>query len=170
MFRPLLERAAAGVLALFCLSAFSPDASAVTELRGLPLMQRYTAEDIPAAPSHLAVATDSDGVIYVGNVEGVLRFGGGRWELFGLPGGSAARALHRGWDGRIYVGGYDRFGVLDTLPDGRLRYQDLRARFGLSGAAGNVGDVWSVMETPRGLYFRSSRALFFLGRDGATRQ
>jgi diguanylate cyclase (GGDEF)-like protein len=171
MSRPGPNRWRARVLALFCVVAgaaqAAPDAA---DLRGLPLMQRYTAEDIPASPSHLAVATDDQGVIYVGNVEGVLRFAGGRWELFALPGGSAARALHKAWDGRIYVGGYDRFGVLETLADGSLRYEDLRARFGLSGAAANVGDVWSVLETPRGLFFRSARAMFFLGRDGATRQ
>jgi diguanylate cyclase (GGDEF)-like protein len=139
-------------------------------IRGLPLLQRYTVEEIPAAPSHMAVTSDADGVIYVGNVEGVLRFAGGRWELFALPGDSAARALHKAWDGRIYVGGYDQFGVLHTDPEGSLRYEDLRSRFGLKGADANVGDVWAVLETPRGLFFHASRAMFFLGRDGVTRQ
>lgn len=138
--------------------------------RGLPLMQRYTAEDIPAAPSHLAVAADAAGVIYVGNAEGVLRFVGGRWDLFTLPGQSTVRALQRGWDGRIYLGGYDQFGVLETDANGELQYEDLRPRFGLKGAEAHVGDVWAVLETPRGLFFRADRAMFFLGRDGATRR
>lgn len=142
----------------------------LADLRGLPLMQRYTAEDIPAAPSHLAVAADAAGVIYVGNAEGVLRFAGGRWELFTLPGRTTVRALERGWDGRIYVGGYDQFGVLETDATGQLRYEDLRPRFGLQGADAHVGDVWAVLETPRGLFFRADRTMFFLGRDGATRQ
>ena len=122
-----------------------------TALRGLPLMQRFTAEQIPAAPSHLAVASDARGVIYVGNAEGILRFGGGDWEHFGLPGRSPARALEHAWDGRIYVGGYDQFGVLETDAAGELHYQDLRPRFGLRDAEANVGDVWAIIETPRGL-------------------
>ena len=30
-------------------------------LRGQPLMQRYTSEDYPSAPSHLAVTSDASG-------------------------------------------------------------------------------------------------------------
>jgi diguanylate cyclase (GGDEF)-like protein len=146
-----------------------PGASAAT-IRGLPLLQRFSAEDIPAAPSHLAVTSDERGVIYVGNVEGLLHFSGGQWRLLRLPGHSAARAVLRAWDGRIYLGGYDQFGVVERLDTGELRYEDLRPRFGLQGADANVGDVWSVLETPRGLFFRAARTLFFLGRDGVTRQ
>lgn len=158
----LLLAALAGT-ALPCTAAEQP-------IRGLPLLQRYTAEDLPAAPSHLAVTSDERGVIYVGNVEGLLYFSGGQWRHLALPGRSAARALLRAWDGRIYVGGYDQFGVIEHLETGELRYEDLRPRFGLQGAEANVGDVWSVLETPRGLFFRAARTLFFLGRDGVTRQ
>jgi diguanylate cyclase (GGDEF)-like protein len=99
-----------------------------------------------------------------------LRFRGGSWEIFELPGRSLVRALATGRDGRVYVGGYDHFGVLDTEPGGELRYEDLRAKFGLEGEEANVGDVWSILETQRGMYFRASRELFFLGRDGSTRR
>ena len=143
---------------------------ATANLRGLPLLQRYTTTEIPAAPGHMSVVSDESGTIYVGNVEGVLRFAGGQWELFELPGKSAARSLHRAWDGRIYLGGYDLFGVLETEADGSLRFEDLRPTFKLQGEAANVADVWSILETPRGLFFRADRSLFFLGRDGITRQ
>lgn len=158
------------LLAVCLLLLLLPVAPLQAELRGMPLLQRYSAEDIPATPSHLAITSDDAGVIYVGNVEGVLRFGGGEWDRYELPGGSPARALHKAWDGRIHVGGYDHFGVLSTRADGQLDYEDLRPRFGLAGAEANVGDVWSVLETSRGLFFRASRRMFFLGRDGATRQ
>lgn len=138
--------------------------------RGLPLLQRYTSAEIPAAPGHSAIVSDERGVIYVGNGEGVLRFTGGEWELIPLPGRRGARSLLRAWDGRIYVGSYDLFGVLETRPDGSLRFEDLRPRFKLEGAAANVEAVWGLLETPRGLYFRADRTLFFLGRDGSTRQ
>lgn len=141
-----------------------------TSLRGLPLLQRYTTTEIPAAPGHQSVVSDARGVIYVANSEGVLRFGGGEWELFELPGKSGARSLLRAWDGRIYLGGYDLFGVLEDRPDGSLQFEDLRPRFKLEGNDLHVGPVWSVLETARGLYFRADRSLFFLGRDGVTRQ
>ena len=157
------------LLALAGLLLAAAPAPAAT-LRGQPLMQRYSSEDYPSAPSHLAVTSDDSGAIYVGNFEGVMRFRGGQWEIFELPGRSLVRALHKGWDGRVYVGGYDRFGVLDTEPGGELKYEDLRAKFGLQGEEANVGDVWAILETQRGLYFRASRELFFLGRDGGTKR
>lgn len=139
-------------------------------MRGMPLLQRYTTAEIPAAPGHLSVVSDEAGVIYVGNSEGVLRFSGGEWELFELPGKSGARSLLRGRDDRIYVGSYDLFGVLHTEPDGSLRFEDLRPRFKLEGAAAHVEEVWTIQETPRGIFFRADRTLFFLGHDGSTRQ
>ena len=100
----------------------------------------------------------------------MLRFRGGSWESFELPGRSPARVLQKGWDGRIYVGGYDHFGAISTTQAGELRYEDLRGKFGLACEAANVGDVWCVLESQRGLWFRASRELFFLGRDGSTRR
>lgn len=171
-----MSRGLAPCCLLFCLYLFAGSVHAAlagdpaSAIRGQPLLQRFTAHDIPVAPSHLAVTSDERGVIYVGNVEGLLYYTGGDWQLLQLPGRSPARALQRAWDGRIYLGGYDQFGVVETLPTGELRYQDLRPRFGLQGADANVGDVWSVLETPRGLFFRAARTMFFLGRDGVTRQ
>jgi diguanylate cyclase (GGDEF)-like protein len=145
-------------------------AVATPVVRGVPLMQRFTPEDYPAAPSHLSVTEGVDGAIYVGNVEGVLRYAGGQWQRFELPGNSAGRSLVTGRDGRVYVGGYDHFGVLIAGEDGSLRYEDLRSRFDLEGDEADIGDVWTMLETPLGLYIRASQRLFFLGHDGSTRQ
>ena len=135
---------------------------------GRPLTARFGVEDYPAVPSNLAVMGDARGVLWVGNAEGVLRFAGGRWELVELPGRSPARALALGHDSRLYVGGYDRFGVVESDAQGVVTYTDLRSRFGLSPEAAAVGNVWDVLVTSAGVWFRAERALFLLGRDGAT--
>ena len=89
--------------------------------RGLPLLQRYTAAEIPAAPGHSAIVSDERGVIYVGNGEGVLRFTGGEWELIPLPGRRGARSLLRAWDGPISVAIYLRDADLPDLATGLER-------------------------------------------------
>lgn len=155
-------------LALLLFAAVLPSWAA--GIRGTPLMQRYTAEDYLAAPVHLAVQADADGTVYIGNVEGVLRFDGSQWSVLELPGRSPARSLARGADGRIYVGGYDHFGVIEALPTGERRYRDLRQAFELDNGLADVADVWSVVPTSAGVYFRATRTLFFHGFDGSVAQ
>lgn len=87
--------------------------------RGLPLLQRYTAAEIPAARA-------------LGDRFGRTRrdlrrqwrrrvaLSRSEWELIPLPGRRGARSLLRAWDGRIYIGSYDLFGVLQAQPDGGL--------------------------------------------------
>jgi diguanylate cyclase (GGDEF)-like protein len=146
---------------LLCLPLF---AGAQT-LRGMPLLRRFSAEDYNATPSHWALATDKEGRLFVGNSEGVLRYDGETWSLIELPGQSLARDVVAGDDQRIYVGGYDTFGWLQTSPDGEIVYQELMTAVGLKGKDRNVGSVWQVLTTPAGVYFRGETALHFLSYD-----
>ncbi|HEX5755801.1 MAG TPA: hypothetical protein VFY12_05560, partial [Arenimonas sp.] len=97
-----------------------------------------------------------------GNVEGILRYDGEDWELIELPGKMPARALARGDDDRIYVGGYDSFGWLDSDDLGQARYRELLTASGLRDRQRHVGTVWEVITTPDGVYFRSDYNLHFI--------
>ena len=134
-------------------------------LHGTPLLRRYLPEDYNATPQHWAIATDQEGHLYVGNTEGVLRYDGDSWDLIGLPGKQFARDVVLGADGRIYVGSYDTFGWLQTTPDGEIVYQELLTAVGLKGRDRAVGDVWQVIATSEGVYFRAQAALHFLAYD-----
>ena len=118
--------------------------AAATELRGTPLLQRFSSEQTGAPPRHVAAAHDREGRFYVANQEGVLRFDGDRWELLRLPGEVYASALARGTDGGIYVGGFDVFGRVQETLDGGMAFEDLRAN--LSGpTAGAFGSLWQIL-------------------------
>jgi diguanylate cyclase (GGDEF)-like protein len=151
-------------LLLLCLCLSAPTGQAAT-LRGAPLLQRFQPEDYNATPQHLALATDPSGRMYVGNVEGVLRYDGDTWELLPLPGKTEARDLAAGRDGRIYVASYDTFGWLTTGDDGAVHYQELLTAAGLKGPARAVGQVWQVLATGQGVYFRAESALHFISYD-----
>ena len=100
-------------------------------LDGEPLQQRFTPADFKATPYLFGLTGDAEGRIYVGNIDGVLRFQGHGWQTVELAGGMAGYALARGNDGRIYLAGYDSFGVLDTAANGSAVYRDLRDAFNL---------------------------------------
>jgi diguanylate cyclase (GGDEF)-like protein len=151
---------------LMLLLAWLPMVAAQADtLRGTPLLRRYLPQDYNATPQHWSVATDKDGRLFVGNAEGVLRYDGEKWDLIGLPGKQLGRDVVTGMDGRIYVGSYDSFGWLQTTPDGEVVYQELLTAAGLKGRDREVGDVWQVLVTNEGVYFRGQSVLHFLSYD-----
>ncbi len=147
------------------LLALAPLLATAETLRGMPLLRRYGPEDYNATPQHLGLAVDREGRLYVGNVEGVLRYDGDKWQLIALPGKFAARDVQLGRDGRIYVSSYDTFGWLKTTPDGDIAYEELLTAAGLKGVQRNVGTVWAAVATDDGMYFRAEHTLHFLSYD-----
>ncbi|HEY2344803.1 MAG TPA: diguanylate cyclase [Xanthomonadaceae bacterium] len=137
---------------------------------GEPLLQRFTPADFKATPYLYGVVRDAEGRLYVGNADGVLRMQGREWETIPLPGGMAAGSLARGSDGRVYLAGYDSFGVIDTAADGRAIYHDLRDAFGLKGADRALGWMGQVVPVADGVYFRAQHKLLFYGFGGRHRQ
>ena len=139
-------------------------------LGGEPLLQRFTPADFKATPYLFGLASDADGRIYVGNNDGLLRMQGHEWLTIPLPGGMAAGALARGSDARVYLGGYDSFGVIETAADGQVVYRDLRDAFGLKGDARALGFVSQVLPVSNGVYFQAQHRILFYRFDGHHQQ
>lgn len=147
------------LLALACLATTCARADAI---QGVPLLRHFAAQDTKATPSYLAVTTGPSGEVFVGNVEGVLRYDGVDWLLTTLPGRSPGRSLAVGSDDLIYVGGYDTFGRLVRGSDGRYTYEELLTRAGLRGEKRHVGIVWEVLPMKDGVYFRTEFSLHYV--------
>ncbi len=106
------------------------------------------------------------GEIFVANSDGVLRFFGKHWQRIGMPGSGAARSLALGADGRIYVGGYQNFGVLERGPEGRFKFVSLESAFFPDSVGAPLGEVWDTAAVADGVYFATSKLIFFVGYDG----
>ena len=160
------------VLACICFLQNNQAQAQAEKLRvyGAPLLQRYTAKDYSGNPQHSTIATDKSGRLYVGNNEGILRFDGTTWELIELPGRQNVRDLVRANDGKIYVASFDTFGELVTDQSGKTTFVELMTLSGLQGKDRHVGNVWEVVYTDLGVYFRAEENLFFISYDRNTRQ
>ena len=156
-------------LLLLCLLVASMATSADT-LHGTPLLHRFQPEDYNATPQHWGITTDGNGRLYVGNVEGVLRYDGDHWDLIELPGKQIARDVVTGKDGRIYVGSYDTFGWLKTAPDGEIVYQELMTAAGLKDKDRDLGIIWQIIPTSDGIYVHAEHSLLFLSYDRTRKQ
>ncbi|MDQ3287236.1 MAG: diguanylate cyclase [Pseudomonadota bacterium] len=150
------------LLALAGTGLFGQTVARAETLQGTPLLRRFLPEDYQATPHHWALTTDQAGRLFVGNGEGVLRYDGERWDLIGLPGRYPARELATGHDGHIYVGSYDSFGWLQENAAGETEYRELLTAAGLRGKDRAVGNVWQVIATADGVYFRSEKSLHLL--------
>ena len=157
--RPLLFL----LLALTCLG---PAFVAAEAIPGQPMLRHFSAEDTKTTPTHLAITTGLNGELFVGNVEGVLRYDGVEWQMTALPGRAPGRSLATGADGLVYVGSYDTFGRLVRSGEGDYVYEELLTRAGLSGEQRFVGIVWETIATDTGVYFRSEKTMHFVPYQG----
>ena len=157
--RPLLA-------CLLALASLLPCVVPAKTIPGEPLLRHFSAEDTKATPTHLAIATGTNGELFVGNIEGVLRYDGVDWRMTTLPGRSSGRSLATGADGLVYVGGYDTFGRLVRDQDGQYVFEELLTRAGLRDEQRFVGIVWEVLAVPDGVYFRAEETMHFLPYEG----
>ena len=87
---------------------------------GTPLVQQFTKNNYNAGNQNWSVAVANDGIIYVGNTEGLLSFDGHYWKLHPLKNKSTVRSIQTAADGKIYTGGFREFGYWERKPSGKL--------------------------------------------------
>ncbi len=162
-----IASAAAGWACLLLLTALAASVSARAEdWVGQPSMSRYTPAETDANPYSFSVLPLASGEVFVGNADGLLRYFGKHWQLIELPGSGAARSLALGRDDRVYVGGYQHFGVLNRHPDGRYRFEGLDRLFAPEAAGAPLGEVWDTLAVDDGVWFTTNQQIFFAGYRG----
>lgn len=107
-----------------------------------------------------SVVQDRRGVVHLGVSDGLLSYDGERWVPLPLGNGDLVRSLALGDDGRVLVGGYGAFGYLGTDAQGQDHFIDLsdKAEPFLQGR--ELADIWDVLSTDEGVWFRAVRDLF----------
>jgi len=158
---------AAILLASAVLSAAEPSDRPGAQPIGTPAIQRYE-PDLEVYPRNFAVTQGPSGIVYVGNAEGVLSFDGTRWRLHETNDRDLVRTLAHDGAGRLYVGGYDGFGYIETPAGPDSRYVDLTGHFNIEDP--DFADVWQLEVTPEGIFFLALNDLFWLNPEtGETR-
>lgn len=124
---------------------------------GYKYFKNYSYLDYDHHPQNWCIVQDRKGVIYVGNLGGVLVFDGVTWELIEIP-NMLVRSMAVGKDNRIYIGGKDEFGYIAPDSRGFPKYVSLTDHF--DRQHGNISDVWNTASTEEGIYFRTRGLLF----------
>jgi diguanylate cyclase (GGDEF)-like protein len=132
--------------------------------RGLPLITVYPAEVHKAGPQSFDLTQDPRGILYFGNLQGLLSYDGAWWRLLKLPDDQAALSVASDAQGRVALGLVSDFGYLGHGTDGAQEYRSLLPK--LPAAQRAFGDVKAICPIASGfLYVTEKSLLVWNGKD-----
>ena len=131
-----------------------------------PLLTKM-APDLRVYPQFFSIAQSERGDLYVGGLDGLLRFDGGRWRWYPLPRPGALRALYFDRGGRLWVGGTNCFGYMQRSGSGEETFVDLSGGFASQLKGRQFADIWRIAELDGEMYFVGLHDLFLVRHDGS---
>jgi diguanylate cyclase (GGDEF)-like protein len=146
------------IVALFLFALATTSSAQPSKERGYPLLQQFGMEVHAGGIQSYSVHRSPDGILWIGNLGGLLSYDGARWSRNEIANGSAVYAVGSDEAGRIAAGGFDEFGIFETTGSGELGYRSLSSQ--LPPEQANFGDVRKIHRTAEGLWFLTSRFLF----------
>ncbi len=110
-----------------------------------------------------ALLEDENGLMYIGNGNGLLEYDGVEWKMIEVAGGQVALSLALGADNRIFVGSVDDFGEIRADSLGNSVFKSMLPR--VPEEHHGFEDVWETVATSDGVFFRTRSAIFHLDRQ-----
>ena len=144
---------------------FSGIFSFAQEELGLPSIKNFGQKDFKSQVQNFFVTQNKNGIIYVGNKEGLLEYRGAVWRKYQLPNKMDVKTILIADNGLIYVGGIDDFGYFrtdsvsgeeDTVS--LLEFHSFRDL--VDSTINNVGDIIYTAKSGENIYFGSEKYLF----------
>lgn len=123
----------------------------------LPLVSNFSDSDYGAQLQNWCAEIDDDGIIYIGNNEGLLTFDGYSWECTALPRGTIVRSLLYD-NGRLYVGTFEDFGYFERNEQGEMTYISLAKE--TKAVSLENEEIWQISRLGRHIYFQSFANIF----------
>jgi signal transduction histidine kinase/DNA-binding response OmpR family regulator len=111
-------------------------------------------------PQNWSILQDKRGVLYAANQGGLLEFDGISWRSIQVPNWTVRSMAAADDDtGTIYIGGLNEIGFLSLASKGTRHYVSLTGH--IHDDKKNFSFVWRTHATKEGVYFRTSKFLFF---------
>jgi DNA-binding CsgD family transcriptional regulator/ligand-binding sensor domain-containing protein len=137
---------------LFCFAQIRPISRV-----GSPLIQSYQKQIYQGGNQNWAIDHASNGVIYIGNADGLLSFDGHYWQLHTLPNKSTVRSVAVDKQDRIFTGGFADFGYWE-VENGRLLYQSISEL--LPKDQRPTDEIWRILIDGDRVLFQSFASLY----------
>lgn len=89
---------------------------------GKPFIENFSPKDYKHENQNFSIAQDTNGVMYYGNLDGVMQYDGQSWRIKNFRGKPYLATTK---EGRIFVGGYQTFGEIINTPEFEMEYKPL---------------------------------------------
>lgn len=133
---------------------------------GLPFIANFSPKVYRQGPQNFVILQNQQGLLYIGNNNGVIIYDGHTWELVPVSNQSEVHALVEDANGKIYVGAQGEFGYLQPNKNtGAMEYVSMLHLIPESDR--NFNDIWSIHPLNDRIVFRSTAALFIIGKDNS---
>ncbi|MDG1941171.1 MAG: hypothetical protein P8I54_02250 [Flavobacteriaceae bacterium] len=113
----------------------------------------YSIEDYSADNQNWGIDVSDNGIVYIANNKGLLRYTGSSWELFELPNKTIIRSVLVVGDA-VYTGSYEEFGFWKNDDFGNLSYTSLNHFFEKDNKIDNE-EFWQIVKHGDNIIFRS---------------
>lgn len=114
-----------------------------------------------AGNQNWAIAQGKNGVIYVGNNDGLLSFDAVNWKLHRLPNNLAVKSIlvdNSSGEERIYVGSFEEFGYFRHDEANQLHYHSLQAL--VQDYTFRNDEIWTIHKLKDNVFFQSFSSYF----------
>ncbi|MDZ7755066.1 ATP-binding protein [Rhodohalobacter sp.] len=126
--------------------------------KGTYIHRQYMTSEYNGHTQSWAVTEDDNGLIYIGNGNGLLEYDGVEWKMIEVAGGQVALSLALGKNNKLYVGSVNDFGVIEADSLGRSVFSSMVQE--VPDELADFEDVWETVAYSEGVLFRTRRAAF----------
>ncbi|HEX7808693.1 MAG TPA: hypothetical protein VF608_08210, partial [Thermoanaerobaculia bacterium] len=125
--------------------------------RGFPLITVYPPEVHKAGPQTFDLTQDPRGILYFGNLHGLVTYDGAWWHLTKLPDEQVALSVASDATGRIALGLVNDFGYLPRAGGDEHGYHSLLDK--IPASKRELGDVRAICSTSAGFLYLTSKSV-----------
>lgn len=111
------------------------------------------------SPQNLCITQSKEGLIYVGNANGVLEYDGVTWNFIPVMNGQYVYSLATDENNLLYAGGYGNFGLFQREKNGKLIYLSLSDSL-LKEEDKFFTQVWKIFAGDGLVYFQTQEAIY----------
>ncbi len=146
------------ILSVFALFIFTSSGFTSFAQEFTPLVAQYSKREYKGSNQNWSISQSSDGVLYFGNNEGLIRFNGSDWRLFKIPNNKTVRSVFVSKDDKIYIGSFEEFGYFEKDLLGEMHYTSLSER--VKDYKMKNDEIWDISERDGAICFQSFTSLF----------
>ena len=139
------------------------DKDVYSQITGSPRVAHYTQQDFNGDSQFWCMVQDDQGVMYFGNNDGLIIFDGERWQTVSLPNNSSVRGGLYSTNGKIYVAGFNEFGLINKDKFGNYHYNSFTNKLRKEDLS--LENIWDIHEVKGLIIFRSYSKLIVIEND-----